>query len=141
MPPSPRSAPARRSMRPPTLGTFPVSSLLLVVEQRYVQLRVQAAHSESNGLARERSKVQINAEHLLWSIRRFESERQRHAQLGSDDRQVGPGAVPLARARARAAEIRLRLPVRALAGLHDLEAPVLGMDFALGLDVRADLQA
>src|SRR5882672_981939 len=49
------------------------------VEQRYVQLGVQAAHAEGDILARERGEIQIDAQHLLSPIRRFEGERQRHA--------------------------------------------------------------
>src|SRR5882672_4065207 len=104
-------------------------------------LSVQAAHAEGDILARQRGEVQIDAQDLLRPVGRLECERQRHAQLGPDDRQIRPRDLYLARGLDRASEIRLGLPVRPLGGLDHLEALVQRMDLALGFDVRADLQA
>src|SRR6266849_5156164 len=104
-------------------------------------LREQIADADRDVLARERSKVEIDTQHLLRPVGGLESERKGHAELGAGDRQVGSRDLGLSRSLDRAAEVVLGLPVGALGRLNGFEARVLRVHVAFGVDVCADLQS
>src|SRR6266705_4276976 len=104
-------------------------------------LREQVADADRDVLARERSKVQIDAQHLLRPVGGLEGERKGHAEFGAGDRQIGPRDLDVSRSLDRAAEVGPGLPIGALGGLHQFEAGVVGINVAFRVHVGADLQS
>src|SRR5712692_6167471 len=110
-------------------------------EVRREVLREQVADADRDVLARERSKVEIDTQHLLRPVGGLEGERKGHAEFGAGDRQIGPRYLDLSGTLDRVAEVGLGLPVGALGGLHQFEAGVVGIHAAFGVHVGADLQS
>src|SRR6266853_1325564 len=67
-------------------------------------LREQVADADRDVLARERSKVEIDTQHLLRPVGGLEGERKGHAEFGAGDRQIGPRYLDLSGTLDRVAE-------------------------------------